>query len=102
MLQLGGTLKRGEGCFVLDLSEPDAHKTAKKVGPSRQTLGKMICEQLTTYISLMPRNAVAKPYLFAEPGTDHGAPLEMYSWTRLIKFIFKRHSGLSSRPVCYA
>ena len=67
-LQLGVTLKpsaAGGGGFELDLSTPDAHKTAAIFGPSTTAVPAAACALLQAWLAAAGlTTAAAKPYVF--------------------------------------
>lgn len=96
LLQLGGTLKKvGSGGFALDLSLPGAHKTSAVLGPSKTTVPPPIARWLRAYIALaaIPDGG----YLFYQ-GDDVFAPLPSPQWTRTVKAVMKRWSGVPMAP----
>jgi hypothetical protein len=101
-LQLGVTLLRREGGrgYVLDLSQPNAHKTSAVFGPSRTTMGATVVKWLDIYLELCDKvlgPTVSTPYLFSKAG-DCATPLTPTAWTRLVKACFLRHAGVPMAP----
>jgi hypothetical protein len=96
-LQLGGTLKRtAEGTYVLDLSQPDAHKTAAVFGPVRTTMSASIAHWIDIYLDLHDGELRAGDYLFHQ--ADRARELSSSQWTRLVKACFHRHAGVALAP----
>ena len=86
-LQLGVTLKptaAGSG-FELDLSTPDAHKTAAIFGPSTTPVPAAVCALLRAWLAAAGLTAAAmKPYVFVLGGgrghaVDHSKPLSLHN-----------------------
>ena len=76
-LQLGVTLKRVEDPhgYVVDLSQPNAHKTSAVFGPSRTTVSAAVVKWIDAYLGLWSDEARAgAPFVFHKPG-DPSAPL---------------------------
>ena len=109
-LQLGVTLKpsaAGGGGFELDLSTPDAHKTAAIFGPSTTAVPAAACALLTAWLAEagLTATAAAKPYVFVlgNPargggGVDHSKPLGTPRWTEVVKAVLKRQAGVAFAP----
>ena len=107
-LQLGVTLKpsaAGGGGFELDLSTPDAHKTAAIFGPSTTAVPAAACALLTAWLAEagLTTNATAKPYVFvlgnpARGAVDHSKPLGTPRWTEVVKAVLKRQAGVAFAP----
>ena len=99
-LQLGVTLQREAGGYVLDLSQPNAHKTSAVFGPSRTTMGAAVVKWIDAYLDLCDKVHGAtddRRYLF--PADDCAtAPLTPTAWTRLVKACFQRHAGVPLAP----
>ena len=96
-LRLGGTLKAtSTGGFDLDLSTPDAHKTAAVFGPCVTAVPDAAAKLLTAWVKLAKLDAAARPYVFGSG--DHAHPAESYRWTRMVKAMFKRHAGVALAP----
>ena len=96
LLKLGATLKRDEdGGFQLDLSQPGDHKTIATFGPSITTVPASITLALKKHIALaaVPHSG----YIFTASDNPF-EPLEDYQWTRLVKALFKRYSGVALAP----
>jgi len=107
-LQLGVTLKpTAGGGFELDLSTPDAHKTAAIFGPSTTAVPAAACALLTAWLAeagLTASTAAAtKPYVFvlgnpARGAVDHSKPLDARRWTEVVKAVLKRQAGVAFAP----
>ena len=95
-LQLGVTLiPTTGGCFNLDLSTPDAHKTAAIFGPSNSPVPAQACRMLTAWISAAGLNAASKPYLFVlarggHSGSQHTEPFDTKQWTKVVQSMLSR------------
>lgn len=96
-LQLGVTLVRKANLFELDLSSPSDHKTAAVFGPSRTTLNAKVSALVDEYTALADLDTASKHYLFYK-GDDASAPYSPSAWTKTIKSLFKRHSGVPLAP----
>ena len=108
-LQLGVTLKpsaAGDG-FELDLSTPDAHKTAAIFGPSTTAVPVAACALLQAWLAEagLTATAAAKPYVFVlgnpargAGAVDHSKPLGTPRWTEVVKAVLKRQSGVAVAP----
>ena len=102
-LRLGVTLKptTPTGGFDLDLSTPDAHKTAAAFGPVVTAVPAPAAALLKAWLALTGRDtptALAKqPYVFIR-GDDATEPVAPSSWTELVKAAFKRHAGVPLAP----
>ena len=95
-LRLGFTLKHKRcGSYMLDLSEPGAHKTSAWLGPIKTSINASITPWLDSYVSL--NSLLVGSYLFHE-NDDHSKPLRDVNWTKFIKALFKRHSGVALCP----
>ena len=106
-LQLGVTLKPSAagGGFELDLSTPDAHKTAAIFGPSTTAVPAAACALLHAWLAEagLTTTAAAKPYVFvlgshARGGVDHSKPLGAPRWTEVVKAVLKRQAGVAFAP----
>ena len=107
-LQLGVTLKPSAagGGFKLDLSTPDAHKTAAIFGPSTTAVPTAACALLQAWLAeagLTASTAAAKPYVFvlgshARGAVDHSKPLGAPRWTEVVKAVLKRQAGVAFAP----
>ena len=111
-LQLGVTLKpsaAGGGGFELDLSTPDAHKTAAIFGPSTTAVPAAACALLQAWLDAAGLTATAaaatKPYVFvlgnpARGGgtVDHSKPLDARRWTEVVQAVLKRQAGVAFAP----
>ena len=96
-LKLGDTLKQGaEGAYVLDLSQPDAHKTAAIFGPVRTTMSPAISKWIDIYLDLHDGELRNGDYLFHQ--ADYTRALTSSQWTRLVKQCFLRHAGVALAP----
>ena len=87
--------------FELDLSTPNAHKTAAAFGPVVTAVPGPAAELLKAWLALTARNTftalATQPYVFV-PGADATAPVAASSWTALVKAAFKRHAGVPLAP----
>ena len=98
-LQLGVTLKaRADGGFDLDLSQPGLHKTSAVFGPTVTRVPEAACALLTAWLRLTGRAAAAQPFVFVAAGADAAAALGAPQWTKLVKALFKRHTGVPLAP----
>ena len=104
-LQLGVTLKpMAGGGFELDLSTPDAHKTAAIFGPSTTPVPTAACALLQAWLDAAGLGAAAKPYVFVLGGgrggraVDHAKPLGAPRWTEVVKAVLKRQAGVPFAP----
>ena len=104
-LQLGVTLKptAAGGGFELDLSTPDAHKTAAIFGPSTTPVPAVVCALLRAWLAAAGLTAAAKPYVFVLGGgrghaVDHSKPLSAPRWTEVVKAVLKRQTGVPLAP----
>ena len=107
-LQLGVTLKpsaAGGGGFQLDLSTPDAHKTAAIFGPSTTAVPAAAVALLQAWLAAagLTTTAAAKPYVFvlgnpARGAVDHAKPLDAPRWTEVVKAVLKRQAGVPFAP----
>ena len=107
-LQLGVTLKpsaAGEGGFELDLSTPDAHKTAALFGPSTTPVPAAACALLRGWLAEAGLAAAQQPYVFVLGGgrggggaVDHAKPLDARRWTEVVKAVLKRQAGVPLAP----
>jgi hypothetical protein len=91
--------------FELDLSTPDAHKTAAIFGPSTTAVPAAACALLTAWLAeaRLTTNATAKPYVFvlgshARGAVDHAKPLGTPRWTEVVKAVLKRQAGVAFAP----
>ena len=93
-LQLGGTLKRVDGGYQLDLSE-GSHKTAAVFGATRTSISPTVSPWLDDYISLadIPEGG----FLF-HPRDDKLHALSPSMWTKLVKGLFARHGDVALCP----
>jgi len=106
-LQLGVTLKPtaggGDG-FELDLSTPDAHKTAALFGPSTTPVPAAACALLWAWLAEAGLVAAAKPYVFVlgsgrgGAAVDHTKPLDARRWTEVVKAVLGRQAGVPLAP----
>ena len=103
-LQLGVTLiPIAGGGFNLDLSTPDAHKTAAIFGPSNSPVPTQACRMLTAWISAAGLNAASKPYIFvlahnSHSSSQHAKPFDTKQWTKVVQSVLARHAGLPVAP----
>ena len=106
-LQLGVTLKHSTagGGFELDLSTPDAHKTAAIFGPSITAVPAAACALLQAWLAEAGlTTAAAKPYVFVLGGgrgggtVDHSKALGAPRWTELVQAVLKRQAGAPLSP----
>ena len=108
-LQFGVTLKpTAAGGFELDLSTPDAHKTAAIFGPSNTPVPAAACALLRAWLDaagLTTAAAATKPYVFvlgnpARGGgaVDHAKPPDAPRWTEVVKAVLKRQAGVAFAP----
>ena len=97
LLQLGVTLKPNNAGYDLDLSTPNAHKTAAVFGPTVTPVPNEVCTLLKAWVAAAELDIVTKPYVFLLDG-DHSKPAEQYHWTKLVKASFKRQSGVALAP----
>ena len=90
-LQLGTSLiDAGGGVYKLNISRPDAHKTAAVFGPTKTTLPRPICDSISAYVNA----AVLETGMFLfYKGIDASKPLEPSTWTERVKTVFKTHSA---------
>ena len=96
-LQLGGTLKWTFDGYVLDLSQPDAHKTAGVFGPSKTTMSDAITRRIDAYLDLHKPGLQAGDYLFHQ-ARHRSRPLSSSQWTRLVKACFQTHANVPFAP----
>jgi len=100
-LQLGGTLKvvgsNGAGEYALDLSTPDAHKTSLVFGPTCTSVPAVVGAQLGAWLRAAELQPRQRPFVFVR-GDNRTAPLPPVAWTRLIKALFLKHSGVALCP----
>ena len=86
--------------FDLDLSRPGQHKTSAVFGPTITTVPAPAAALLTAWLSATDRtgtSAEQQPYVFV-PGTDASKPLGAPQWTKLVKAVFKKHTGVALAP----
>ena len=102
-LRIGVTLKPtadGSG-FQLDLSTPDAHKTAAAFGPVVTSVPAPAAALLKAWLALTARDtpaALAKQLYVWVPSDDDTKAVAPSSWTELVKAAFKRHAGVPLAP----
>ena len=106
-LRLGVTLKptaaaaEAGGGFELDLSTPDAHKTAAAFGPVVTAVPAPAAALLRAWLALTARDTpaalAARPYVFVL-AADAAEPVAPSSWTELVKAAFTRHAGVPLAP----
>jgi len=99
-LQLGVTLKPTASGFDLDLSTPDAHKTAALFGPSTSPVPAPACALLQAWLAAERLSAAAQPYVFVlgQHGGSHAQPVADKQWTKVVQAVMKRHSGVPLAP----
>ena len=126
-LRLGVTLKPTPGGgFDLDLSTPDAHKTAAAFGPTVTAVPAPTCALLRAWLALagLPSaTASQRPYVLVPPPASaassssasgassssgggassstsqpHAAPVSAKRWTRVVQQAFQRHAGVALCP----
>ena len=91
---MGATLKkRGDGGYVLDLTEPGLHKTSAAMGPSLTTLSTSIVPWIEKWIELT--SVSDDGFLFV---AKDGSPNSPSQWTRLMKAVYKKHCGVAVTP----
>ena len=89
-------------CGLQSLVTHDSHADSATFGPSRTSLSQPIADWIHTYIEI--KNATAAPrslYLFPSD-SDASKPLSSTKWTRTVKSVWKRHSGVPLCPKVYA
>ena len=94
-LQLGGTLKSVEDGYQLDLSLPDAHKTASVFGPACTTVTAGVADAIAALITADELGD--GEYLF-HSATKRTAPLDPTTWGRFVKATFKTYGGVALCP----
>ena len=94
-LQLGGTLKSVEDGYQLDLSLPDAHKTASVFGPACTTVTASVADAIAALIAA--DELQDGEYLF-HAAANRNAPLDPTLWGRFVKATFKAHGGVALCP----
>ena len=115
-LQLGVTLKPTPTGFDLDLSTPDAHKTAAIFGPSTTRVPNAASALLRAWVAAAGLGAASSSqdgrprYVFVlgggrrvgggggGGGVDHSQPLRPSRWTELVKGVLARHAGVPLAP----
>ena len=105
-LRLGGTLKpKADGGFALDLSTPDAHKTAAAFGPSVSDVPAPAAKLLAAWLRLAGLGRLgggaSPPYVFvlgASGPAGHAQPVPAKRWTKVVQAAFKRHAGVPLAP----
>ena len=103
-LQLGITLKPTADGFDLDLSTPDAHKTAAIFGPSTTPVPAAACALLKAWVAAAGLSAVPNPYVFVlgsargGGGVYHSQPVDDKCWTKVVQAVFKRQAGVPVAP----
>ena len=93
-----GTLKPTSYGFDLDLSTPDAHKTAAIFGPSTTPVPATACALLKAWVTTAGLSAAPNPYVFVlgsargggGGGVDHAQPVNDKCWTKVVQAVFKR------------
>ena len=97
-LRLGHTLKRGgKHGYILDLTVPNAHKTAKFYGPTATSISKLIVPWLGRYLDVANLREGDSPYLF-HPQADHSRALSPSQWCAVVKTCFHKHTGVACSP----
>ena len=93
------------GGFELDLSTPDAHKTAALFGPSTTPVPAAACALLRAWLAEAGLAAATKPYVFVLGGgrgggaaIDHAKPLDARRWTEVVQAVLKRQAGVPLAP----
>ena len=75
-----------------------SHKTSAIFGPSKTTLGKEICDAITSVLAMEKEDdKTTYPFLFHGP-SGASRPFSPAGWCQLIKSVFKRHSGVALSP----
>ena len=103
-LQLGVTLKPTSTGFDLDLSTPDAHKTAAIFGPTVTPVPEVACKMLRTWMAVEKLgSAGSTPFVFVlgdgRRGTiDHSQPVGDKRWTKVVQAVLQRHAGVPVAP----
>ena len=103
-LQLGVTLvPTADGGFDLDLSTPDAHKTAALFGPSTSPVPTPACRMLNAWVAAAGLSAASKPYIFTLASRDHSSsqhaePFDTKQWTKIVQSVLARHAGTPVAP----
>ena len=89
------------GGLELDLSTPDAHKTAAAFGPVVTAVPKPAAALLTAWLALTERDTPAalaqQPYVWVL-ADDAAKPVAPSTWTSMVKAAFKRHAGVPLAP----
>ena len=101
LLRLSKTLKPTvHAGFDLDLSTPDAHKTAAVFGPTRTAVPAATAELLAAWLQLVGLStSTLEPYVFVlSTKVGHDKPIDSKRWTEVVKAVFKRHSGVAMAP----
>ena len=97
-LRLGHTLKRGgKHGYVLDLTAPNAHKTARFYGPTATSISKLIVPWLHRYLDVATLHEQDAPYLFHPKGLPSRA-LSPSQWCAVVKACFAKHTGIACSP----
>ena len=94
-LKLGATLKKLDGSYELDLSEPGLHKTSAVFGATRTSINASITPWLDRYIEMagVPQGG----YLFYTKG-DKLSAVSSSVWTHRVKATFARHGDVALAP----
>ena len=94
-LKLGCSLKKLDGGYQLDLSEPGSHKTSAAFGATKTTINASITPWLDDYIELaaIPDGG----FLFHKRG-DTSNVVSVDTWTWVVQSTFERHSGVRFCP----
>ena len=96
----GDTLNPTATGFDLDLSRPGQHKTSAAFGPTITTVPAPADALLTAWLGSTGRtgtSSAAQPHVFV-PGSDASKPLGAPQWTKLVKAVFKTHTGVPLAP----
>ena len=95
-LQLDETLKRqADGSYVLDLSQPGAHKTSSTFGATRTTINASVTHWLDRYIA--EADIPSSGFLFHSRNDKFTAVLPT-NFARLVKKTFERHGDVALCP----
>ena len=96
-LQLGVSLKLTATGFDLDLSTPDAHKTAAVFGPTVTAVPNPVSKLLKAWIQLEGLGIKPRQHVFVLSG-EKFKPTDAKRWTKVVQAVFKRHSGVALSP----
>ena len=94
LLKFGGSLKKVDDSFQIDLSEPGSHKTSAIFGPTCTTVTSGVAERISQLIE--SDTLLIGEFLFHDE--DRRVPLAPSAWTRLVKATFMAHSGVALCP----